>query len=427
MQIQGRWQARDFELRLISPLLACAILALGACVTLTRQDAPPTKFAEAAPIGFPATIRQISADPRQTQSRTAAIQRLRKASPDGRLNILALSGGGAEGAFGAGALVGLTRRGERPQFEIVTGVSAGALIAPLAFLGPDWDRQLEDAFIGIPDDFLRSRGIGVLFQPGIYQGAPLVDLVDRLVTNDLIKAVAQQAASGRLLLVATTDLDKSESVIWNMGSIAAQGGEAARRLFRNVLVASASIPGVFPPVMIHVKDKTASYDEMHVDGGITVPFFVAPEPAFLRPLDATDLADTTIYVIVNGQADSLPETTSVNSVPIVVRSFFVTLKHLTRKEVGLTAQFAREHNIAFRFTDIPLDYPSEGSLDFRAVSMKALFNFGAKCAETGQLWTTIEQIIARGEQSIDSKTSAQRSTAVGQEAQCPGYSPTLLK
>ena len=123
---------------------------------------------------------------------------------------------------------------------------------------------------------LRVGGPAILFRASVYDGSPLRALVDQFVTQPLVDAVAQEAARGRLLLVATTDLDKQEPVIWDMGAIAAEGGEAARTLFRDVLVASASIPGVFPPVLIRVRDGAREYEEMHVDGSTTVPFFVAP-------------------------------------------------------------------------------------------------------------------------------------------------------
>ena len=227
-------------------------------------------FNTTTPVRFQSVVRYADgyadADARAIESRfSETLQRRRAASIDGTVNILALSGGGAGGAFGAGALVGLSRRGVRPQFDIVTGVSAGALIAPFPFLGSGCDAQLTDAFSGArTQHLLGSRGIGALFRPGIYENRPLVDLVDHFATDDLIQAVAQQAATGRLLLVATTDLDTQETVIWDMGWIAARGGDEARVLFRNVLVASASIPGVFSPIVIRVQKAGVRYDEMHV-------------------------------------------------------------------------------------------------------------------------------------------------------------------
>src|SRR2546429_2787195 len=189
---------------------------------------------------------------------------------------------------------------------IFTGVSVGALIAPFAFLGPEWDQAMVEA-LG-PDRtarLLQSRGLGVLFRPGAYRSEPLVELVDHLVSRRLIEAVATEAARGKVLFVATTDLDKQEAVIWDMGAIAAHGGEAARVLFRDVLVASASVPGLFPPVLIRVDGPDGeSFDEMHVDGGTATPFFVASEIAQILPADfevlpgAEALHGARVYVLV---------------------------------------------------------------------------------------------------------------------------------
>jgi hypothetical protein len=134
IRLSRGWQARTLRW-----MCVLGALTLVGCA-LPRRDAPPTRFSSATPVDFPADVRFLSTDRVSVESQsTAALQRLRSRSKDGRVRALVLSGGGAGGAFGAGALVGLTRRQERPQFDVVTGVSAGALIAPFAFLGPEWD------------------------------------------------------------------------------------------------------------------------------------------------------------------------------------------------------------------------------------------------------------------------------------------------
>src|SRR6266404_3828713 len=236
----------------LAVMLCTALLC--ACATVPRKPAPPVLFANVTPSGFPETVRFLGLDRGFMVAHAGeTLSRLREAAHGETLNILALSGGGAGGAFGTGALVGLTRRGDRPQFQIVTGVSVGALIAPFAFLGPEWDQATVEA-LG-PDRtarLLQSRGLGLLFRPGPYRSEPLVDLVDHLVSRRLIEAVATEAARGKVLFVATTDLDKQEAVIWDMGAIAAHGGEAARVLFRDVLVPSAILFVLLPPILIRV-------------------------------------------------------------------------------------------------------------------------------------------------------------------------------
>lgn len=344
---------------------------------------------------------------------------LRAAATDGSLDILALSGGGASGAFGAGALVGLGRGRARPQFELVTGVSAGALIAPFAFLGPAWDPQLTDAFAGKRGEgLLRRRGILGLFGESFYEGEPLRDLVDGFITDDMIRQVSRESAKGRLLLVATTDLDKSETVVWNLGAVAATGGESARALFRDILVASSSIPGVFPPVMISVSGVDGvAYQEMHVDGGVTVPFFIAPEAVLVAPDEPQGTRGGNIYVIINAELNVAPSTTPINTLSIVVRGFASALTHAARTALAQNATFAQKLGMSFRYTAIPSSDGSAGMLDFGATRMHALFTYAAMCAGNGQLW------ISDVRQALDEVANPDAS-AGPLASNCPGRSGT---
>jgi hypothetical protein len=399
------------------PLSVACLVFLAGC-TLPRRDAQTALFSTATPIGFGSELRYYSADWRSLEARAAErLQRVRNASPDGTINVLALSGGGAAGAFGAGALIGLSRRGERPEFQVVTGVSTGALIAPFAFLGPDWDAQLTDAFAGNrTEDFLRIRWLVSLFRPGLYDNRPLVAVVDHFVTFELLHAVAREAARGRLLEVATTDLDKEETVVWDMGAIAARGDESARQLFRDVLLASASVPGAFRPVLLHVREGGRTYDEMHVDGATTAPFVGAPESFFFSSLDLASLNGGKIFVLVNGQLASAPHTTQFRTVPVLARSFAAATKHMTRMELASTAGLAHRHGMDLQLTALPVDYPQVSSLDFRPATMRSLFEYGARCAEQGRLWTTLDQAIARADEAV---TRWQQPAPASKESQAP--------
>jgi predicted acylesterase/phospholipase RssA len=390
---------------------AVFLLSSVACTTLPRGEAPSGASGAAAPRGFPPGVRILSSDRDSLWTRSNEIlSRLRAAASDGEVDILAISGGGAGGAFGAGALVGLTRNGTRPQFELVTGVSTGALIAPFAFLGPAWDQRLTEAAMTAGNGSLLQWRGGILYDPAVYSGEPLARFVDRIVTAELVAAVAAEAAKGRMLLVATTDLDKEESVIWDLGAIASRGGEEARTLFRDVLTASASIPGVFPPVMIRVEENGVAYDEMHVDGGTIQSFFVAPEIDRYFPVRIDGLEGTNIYVIVNGQIGASSGTTPLSPIPILTRSYSATMKHISRRDIGIAAAFALRHGMNFHFTEIPSEYPFPGLLDFRAPTIQALFNYAVACAASGHLWTTAEQAMKGGES---------KSGVDGAFAQCP--------
>jgi predicted acylesterase/phospholipase RssA len=393
------------------------VFALLGCTALPRREAPPTLFNSAAPLGFDTDVRFLSTDRTSVELKSAAsLQRLRSASPDGIVRALVLSGGGAGGAFGAGALVGLSRGQDRPQYDVVTGVSAGALIAPFAFLGPEWDSQLTEAFTSGRGEQMSLRGLTQLPFGAPRRSAALIALVDHYVTSELIQAVASEAAKGRILWVATTDLDKEETVIWDLGAIAEHGGEPARKLFRDVLVASASIPGVFSPVLIHVQERGVSYDEMHVDGNASTSLFVAPVAANFALLDQRSLDGARVYVLINGQIMDAPETTRDQLGPIVSRTFSAALKHMSRAQVVAVNQFAEKYRMSVQSTYLPFDYPKYGSADFRASTMQALFDYGARCAQSGRLWTTLDETM----NTVAAATSASKqSRVVDQQVECP--------
>ena len=366
-------------------------LMLGAVLLTLQGCAPIAIRGPASNAGdTPNSIRTLGPDQRfSTVSSQSVARRVRAQRAGQPVNILALSGGGADGAFGAGALVGLTRSALRPEFSVVTGVSTGALIAPYAFLGPDWDEELVEVYTsGRAEHLLHSRGLAALFGSSLYSGAPLKQLVDRYATDALIQAVAREAATGRLLLVATTDVSTGEPVIWDLGSIAMNGGANARALFRDVLVASASVPGLFPPVVIRVQEQHALYEEVHVDGTVAVPFFVPL--AFVDPArSAGDLSHgANVYVIVDGRLSEQSAPLRLRTRSILSRSVSAGLNHMLRTTIELTATDAELEGARFQFAAIPVAYPRSNSFDFSTPIMRSLFQFGYQCAQEGRLWST---------------------------------------
>jgi hypothetical protein len=361
-------------------LQGCAGLAVGeSTASVDRQPLVET----------PLTIRTLDTEQRFSQLSSAAVaERLRALHPGETFSILALSGGGAAGAFGAGAVAGLTRSGSRPDFAVVTGVSAGALIAPYAFLGPTWDERLLDAFTsGTEEHLLQPRGLGALFGSSLYRGTPLRHLVDSYLSDEMIQAVAREADRGRLLLVATTDVATGEPVVWDLGSIARNGGPNARTLFRDVLVASASVPGMFPPVVIRVRGDGAPHDEAHVDGAATMPFFVPP--AFLeappKRIDGTH--PPAVYVIIDGPLSEGSRTTRLTARSILTRSIHAGLDHLLLTTLELTAATAQLQGATLQYSAVPGAYPPLDPFDFRAATLRPLFRYADECAQTGRLWT----------------------------------------
>lgn len=393
-------------------LLGIACLMLASCVSVPRREAPPSARS-ATPVGFSPDVRLVTTDVnRFTERAPAFLKGILKAGNGGTVNILALSGGGSEGAFGAGALIGLSRSGNLPKFQLVTGVSAGALIAPFAFLGPSWDPKLEDIFTRDLSHLLNGslfwRIVDRLFSPlGKGHHAPLYKLVNEIASPELVKAVARESAAGRELVVATTDLDTQETVLWNMSAIAEQGGEAARNLFRDVLLASASLPGIFPPVLIKVKEGDRTYEELHVDGGVTTPVFVFPLVAAIEPTKLIQLKGVHLYMIVNGQLATLPMTTPVKTLDVMGRSFSAQLTYRTRETIVNTVQMARQLGMEFRVTDIPVDYPVTSFVNFKPEYTRGLFDYGARCAQNGLLWLTPQEAVKRNSEPLPTSASGQ--------------------
>jgi predicted acylesterase/phospholipase RssA len=291
-------------------------------------------------------------------------------------------------------------------------VSAGALIAPYAFLGPAWDQQLIEVYTsGRAEHLLQSRGLGALFGSSVYRGEPLKDLVDHYATDELIQAVAHEASTGRLLLVATTDVSTGQQVVWDLGSIAMNGGTGARALFRDVLVASASVPGLFPPVVIRVQEQEALSEEVHVDGTTTVPFlvpsgFVEPSP------DVSDrLHGAAVYVIVNGRLSEQPASTRLRTKSTLSRGVPARLNRTFRTTLELTAADAEREGAQFQFAAIPVAYPQLDPFDFRTPTMRSLFQYGYRCAQASRLWISV--------QGAGSDEASRTGTVAGQNTPCP--------
>ena len=282
---------------------------------------------------------------------------------------------------------------------MVTGVSAGALIAPFAYLGSDWDERMQQALSGentsrlvpSPGWTLLER---LLFPLGFRSHSALFDLVNRFVTTQMIESVARETAKGRQLIVATTDLDKQESVLWNLGAIAARGGDRARRLFRDVILASASVPGIFPPVLIHVRVDDTEYDELHADGSVTTPIFAMPLAATVSGYPIPQLRGAHLYVIINDKLARAPQTTR-STVDVLEHSFSAGTKYMARDAIVRSLAASRRLGMELRITEIPVDYPQTSFLDFRPQSTRALFEYAEHCAERGLLWLTPEQSLRR--------------------------------
>ncbi len=313
------------------------------------------------------------------------------------INFLAVSGGGDDGAFGAGLLVGWTATGTRPEFKGVTGISTGALIAPFAFLGPEEDNALREVYTTIgPQNILKPRGLlAALTDDGLADNAPLFELISRHVNAEFLARIAREyQEKGRLLLIGTTNLDARRPVIWNMGEIAmaARDNPKAVDLFRKIMLASAAIPGAFPPTMIDVEIDGKPYQEMHVDGGAMAQVFLYPPRMFdlIRQHGVkVPPRARSVYVIRNARLD--PDWASVDrsTLTIVGRAISSLIQtqgvgdlyriYLTAQKDGL------DYNLAY----IGADFNAEHKEDFDTVYMRALFDYGYQLAKKGYPWQKV--------------------------------------
>jgi hypothetical protein len=307
-------------------------------------------------------------------------------------DVLALSGGAYDGAFGAGVVGGWTLTGTRPKFAFVTGVSAGALIAPLAFLGPDYDAEMRQAFSVDAAQVLGDLGgiFSLLGTVDVRHGM-LEDLVDRFVNERLMEAVAAEHARGRRLLILSTNLDAQRGVVWDMGAIAA-GGPQYRQLFRNVLVASASIPGLFGPTYIEVYANGRYFREMHVDGGATNQFFILPDVAFVNGKRIADPGyRPRIWIIMNNHITPQFEVVEAGLLPTVSRSMTTLLKSDAKSTLLATETYFGSERFNLTFIDNGFDewMKANPNIDpgFNSPYMQALYRYGYDKALSGRLWS----------------------------------------
>ncbi len=364
-------------------------MVLGGCVTLPRTPFDAAQQAVAAPAGFN-HVRYAQDDPALAEM----LGRTLKPDDHGVVDTLAISGGGANGAYAAGVIYGWTKTGQRPHFQLVTGVSAGALAAPFAYLGPSWDELLRATYFSPSiNKLMQSRGFLRLFTPGLYRKAPLESLVRSYVTESLLTAVAAEQAKGRRLLVATTDLDTEQLVVWDMGAIASRGGPAARALFAQVLIASATVPGVFEPTMIKVQGQGRAFEEMHVDGSADSAFFAIPQAVFLGLRTAATHSDHRLFILVNGQLNSPFAVTPRATIPVLRRTVDAASKASLRSALLATLQFCQRQGCRLNVSAVPVS-EKDDPLDFSAAHLQSLFAAGQRAAETGTAWQTVAPALA---------------------------------
>ncbi len=307
---------------------------------------------------------------------------------NGRPTMLAISGGGSGGAFAVGILSAWSELGTRPNFAVMTGVSTGALIAPLAFLGPEYDEQLRRLYLsdktrGILD--IEWKGVGV-FSPGLLQGRVLRDTVQENITTDILARIAREHRRGRRLLVMTTNIDTQRAVIWNIGAIANSGRPDALALIQQVLVASASVPGVFPPVSIRTTVDGKEIEELHSDGGSSAQFFTLPEHLLVAHNDHARDQKLHIYVIVNNALMPEFSMSRARALPMMGRAYGILLKSQTKQGLIALYNFAQRSGVDLDIATIDAQVPYSMVDPFNASYMKSVYLIGYRNSLNQRLW-----------------------------------------
>ena len=381
-------------------VLSIGLVAAAGCSFPERGPAvPQADTARALPLGIPNVRFYADGDPTpMIEEGMQAIEREEAARPAAGktrpgqagvnlppVNYLAVSGGGDNGAFGAGLMNGWTETGTRPQFKMVTGVSTGALIAPFAFLGSDYDATLREVYTTMtPEKVYRARGLSAaLFDDAMADTTPLSQVIARYADQKMLDAIAREYQKGRLLMIGTTDLDAQRPVIWNIGALAASGHPGALDLFRKILRASAAIPGAFQPVLVDVEIDGRKYQEMHVDGGAIAQLFLYPA--------SIDLAKSVrrvrrAYIIRNARLDPDYAESDRRTLSIAGRAINTMLAASGQNDVLRTYFVTKRDGVDYNLAYIGADFKAAKTGEFDQAYMNALYEYGYRQARGGQVW-----------------------------------------
>ena len=386
-----------FRLTWVLPLILAMLT--GCAATMERNGIADARLAEKAVVVHMPNVRfwgdEVPSDViaearRRLPNMPALAQDAQRAGGRPIIETLALSGGGADGAFGAGLLAGWTARGDRPEFEIVTGVSAGAIIAPFAYLGPKYDNASKEIWT----EYQLSEIAVAQILPGLFGGpaladtSPMAHLLEKYITPEFLIEIAAQYARGRILLVLTTNLDAQRPVVWNMGEIARTGTKDALDLFRKVILASSAIPGAFPPVSIPVEVNGKRYEELHVDGGTTRETFVLPVQAPFRAFDKlyTAAPIRRIYLVKNGKITPETQVVEAKTLAIASRAISTLIKSQNWGEIYRIYRLAKDDHVAFNLVAVPGTFTQTAKRIVDPEYQKALYETAFKMGSSGIPW-----------------------------------------
>ncbi|HEY0223457.1 MAG TPA: patatin-like phospholipase family protein [Pseudolabrys sp.] len=374
--------------------LVVSALALGACADRDRLSAVPVNDTGRASVLGIADARIFASDP---ETFAAVLQKLRDRGaryyasigrPAPPENILALSGGGDNGAFGAGLLVGLSESGTRPSFQAVTGISAGALIAPFAFLGSEYDPILKKiATVEQSDIYIKRPFLAALVSDSVNDTTPLKRLIATYMDETIMARIAEEYRRGRALAIVTTDLDAGVQVVWDIGAIAESGHPQALALIQKIMLASAAIPGGFPPVMFDVNVDGVARQEMHVDGGAITQTFLYPASVPVGKLNANSARRArTAYIVRNGHLREDWTEVEKSSIAIALRSVSTLTTSSGIGDLYRIYAITKRDGIAFKLAYIRDDFIEPHPTEFDHDYVAKLFDYGRATAHAGNAW-----------------------------------------
>ncbi len=374
-------------IRTVSAAVGAVLFGLAGCASpeLAREPYTATEAALADIPGMPHVRFYADTEASVFDSYTSRGGTI----PAKNASYLALSGGGADGAFGAGLLHGLAETGRRPDFTIVSGVSTGALMAPFVFLGPAYDTNLANLYAGDFGASLIKKAslINGIFGNALVDSDKLGHLVAKNIDQSVMDRVAAEYRKGRRLFVATTNIDNQRAVVWDMGAIAASGSPDALALFRQVITASASIPSLFPPRLVSVEANGRAFKEMHVDGSTMQQIFVAPTDVLygLRQ-DRTTPPFKNLYVLLNNKIVPRFGVTPNDTLSVGTRSLSTILFSETQSNVQASYAYAGRHGIAFHLAAIGPDFDDTASETFSPEFMQSLYTYGVAQGKSATPW-----------------------------------------
>lgn len=383
------WRARLFGF-----LFLLAILAAG-CATHDRAFLAPSEddYESFAPVGVPSDIRTFGDISEFDEESIVTEFKSVFARPgkQGGVNILALSGGGPDGAYGAGVLNGWTETGERPQFDVVTGISTGAIIAPFAFLGPEYDAAIRRFYTTTDTTRIaRFRVVGALIGGGaLADNKPLADAIAEELTDDIIRKIGQEHQKGRRLIVGTTNIDAERPVLWDIGALASAGTPESFALVRKIILASAAIPVLFQPVRIPVTDGITTKEELHVDGALTQQIFVYPANLPMkRTLAEVGLANAknTIWLIHNKRLEPRFEAQSTRLTSMAGRTLSTLIRSQSYGDIAFIIALAKRDGLRVNGLAVPKRFNEKPTQAFDPVYMRKLYELGVEDGRQTNSW-----------------------------------------